>query len=69
MADDVSPELKQQRMREFVQLLPLTLELAGLPKCHPDRLFSTDQIEARALSIRSAYKVARQLVRDVGDGA
>jgi hypothetical protein len=54
-------------MKEFMQLLPLTLELAGLPKCHPDRLFTTDQLEARVTTVRMAYKVARQLVRDVGE--
>ena len=68
MADDVSPEVKQQRMKEFMSLLPLTIELAGLPKCHPDRLFTNDQMEARITSIRMAYKLARQLVREVGEG-
>ncbi len=68
MADDVSPDAKQQRMREFLQLLPLTLDLAGLPKAPADRLYSPDQMEARALSIRSAYKIARQLVREAGEG-
>lgn len=68
MADDVSPEVKQQRMKEFMSLLPLTIELAGLPKCHPDRLFTNDQLEARITSIRMAYKLARQLVREVGEG-
>jgi hypothetical protein len=59
--------MKQARMKEFMQLLPLTLELAGLPKCHPDRLFTTDQLEARVTTVRMAYKLARQLVRDVGE--
>jgi hypothetical protein len=54
-------------MKEFMQLLPLTLELAGLPKCHPDRLFTSEQIEARVTTVRMAYKLARQLVRDVGE--
>jgi hypothetical protein len=61
------PDQKQARMKEFMQLLPLTLELAGLPKCHPDRLFTPDQIEARVLSVRAAYKIARGLVKDVGE--
>ncbi len=67
MPDDVTPEARQQRMKEFMSLLPLTLELAGLPKCHPDRLFSNDQLEARAITIRSSYKVARTIVREVGE--
>jgi hypothetical protein len=68
MADDATPELKQTRMKEFMQLLPLTLELAGLPKSPPDRLYSADQMEARVLSIRTAYRLARQLLREVGEG-
>ena len=64
---DATPEVKQARMKEFMQLLPLTMELAGLPKCHPDRLFSADQIEARVISVRAAYKAARSLVVEVGD--
>jgi len=67
MPDDVTPEQRQQRMKEFMSLLPLTLELAGLPKCHPDRLFSTDQLEARAITIRSSYKVARNILKDIGE--
>jgi hypothetical protein len=68
MADDVSPELKQTRMKEFMQLLPLTIELAGLPPAGPAQLFSTDQMEARIMTIRNAYKLARQFLREVGEG-
>jgi hypothetical protein len=68
MSAESTPEVKQARMKEFMQLLPLTLELAGLPKCHPDRLFTPDQIEARILSVRQAYKLARGLVVEVGEG-
>ncbi len=64
---DATPEVKQARMKEFLQLLPLTLDLAGLPKCHPDRLFSTDQIEARVISVRAAYRAARSLIVEVGE--
>jgi hypothetical protein len=68
MPDDASPEVKQTRMKEFMQLLPLTLELAGLPKAGPAQLFSTDQMEARSITIRNAYKLARQFLREVGEG-
>jgi hypothetical protein len=68
MPDDASPEVKQTRMKEFMQLLPLTLELAGLPKAGPAQLFNTDQIEARIMTIRNAYKQARQLLREIGEG-
>ncbi len=67
MSDAVSPELKQNRMKEFMSLLPLTLELAGLAKAAPGTLFTEGQMEARVMSVRSAFKLARGLLRDVGD--
>ena len=60
-------ELKQSRMTEFLKLLPLTIELAGLPKGEAGRAFTPDQIEGRAMTIRAAYKAARNLVKDVGE--
>jgi hypothetical protein len=63
----VSNEAKQSRMTEFLKLLPLTLELAGLPKGDPARPFTSDQIEGRAMTIRTAYKAARNLVKDIGE--
>jgi hypothetical protein len=63
----VSNELKQSRMTEFMKLLPLTVELAGLPKADPGRPFSADQIEGRVMSLRTAYKAARALLREVGE--
>jgi hypothetical protein len=63
----VSNELKQSRMTEFMKLLPLTLELAGLPKADPQRAFTADQIEGRVLSIRTAFRAARNLLKEVGE--
>lgn len=68
MDQPVSAEMKQARMKEFMQLLPLTLELAGLPKGDPLRPFNSDQMEGRALSVRTAYKIAKALLKDVGEG-
>ncbi|AWM39433.1 hypothetical protein GobsT_22430 [Gemmata obscuriglobus] len=68
MDQPATPEQKQARMTEFLRLLPLTLELAGLPKADPARPFSGDQIEGRVMSLRTAYKAARALIREVGDG-
>lgn len=67
MDQQVSNEVKQSRMTEFMKLLPLTLELAGLPKADPARPFNADQIEGRAMTIRTAYKVARNLIKDIGE--
>ena len=60
-------EVKQSRMTEFLKLLPLTIELAGLPKGDPNRTFTPEQIDGRAMSIRSAYRAARNLIKDVGE--
>jgi hypothetical protein len=68
VSQDVSPDVKQARMKEFMSLMPLTTALAGLPDSHADHLFTSDQMEARATTIRMAYKIARQLVRDIGEG-
>jgi hypothetical protein len=65
--EQASNELKQSRMTEFMKLLPLTAELAGLPKGDPGRPFTADQIEGRAMAIRTAYKAARALIKDIGE--
>ena len=64
MAADPS-QLQQAKMKEFMSLLPLTLELAGLPKAAAGQLFTEGQMEVRVNSVRNAYKLARQLVIDI----
>ncbi len=63
-----SAEVRQQRAREFLQMLPLTLELAGLPKCEPGKMFTSDQLDLRVLHLRTAYKLARSLVKEMSEG-
>ena len=58
----------QQKYRQFLDLLPLTLALAGLPDSE-GRLFSEDQIEARAITVRNAYKVARATAKECLGGS
>ena len=62
----MSPEVErqQQKAKEFMSLLPLTIEIAGLAKAAPAQLFTEGQLEARATAIRLAYKIARQIVLD-----
>lgn len=67
MSDAVTQETKTARMTEFIRLLPLTIDLAGLPKAAAGAVFTPDQIEGRAMSIRAAYKAARNLIKDVGE--
>ncbi len=68
----MSPETanpQQAKMREFMSLLPLTLELAGLPKSVPGSQFTEGQMEVRVIVLKNAYKVARQLVKDIAKPA
>lgn len=64
---DVTPEMKQQRAKEFVTLLPLTIELAGLPAAATHAFFTVDQMDSRATQLRIAYKAARKLMRDIAE--
>lgn len=58
-------EKQQLKLREFMQLLPLIRELAGLPVSEHGRYYTPEQIEARVITLRHAYKVARQLAVEV----
>jgi hypothetical protein len=58
------PNEVQRRYKEFLDLLPLTLSLAGLPSSDHGRYFTEEQIEARLFTIRHAYKAARQVARE-----
>jgi hypothetical protein len=58
-------ERQQQKAKEFMSLLPLTIEIAGLPACEAGKYFTESQLEARATALRMAYKVARQIVMDI----
>lgn len=65
MSSEVSIDRQQQKVTEFLRLLPLTLELAGLPRSELGRHFNEGQIEVRAATLKLAYKYARQLILDV----
>lgn len=54
----------QRRYREFLDLLPLTLALAGLPESERGRYFTEEQIETRLAAIRHAWRAARQITRE-----
>ncbi|MCE9603803.1 MAG: hypothetical protein K8U03_02755 [Planctomycetia bacterium] len=55
----------KRRYKEFLDLMPLTIAIAGLSENTAARSFSTDQMEARAQILTSAFKIARQTARDV----
>jgi hypothetical protein len=62
-----TPDL-QQKYRQFLDLLPLTLALAGLPTSE-GRLFNEEQIEGRGITIRVAYRVARNVAKECLGGS
>jgi hypothetical protein len=57
-----------RRYREFLDLLPLTIALAGLPASDVGRYFSEEQIEGRVFTLRHAYRAARQFARETVQG-
>jgi hypothetical protein len=62
--DPNDPKQLQQRYREFLDLLPLTLALAGLPPSDVGKYFTEEQIETRLFTLRHAYRAARQFARE-----
>lgn len=65
--NEPTPEVRQQRAKEFMQILPLTIELAGLPHGTPGTMFTPDQMEYRVNALKNAYRLARKLLRDVSE--
>jgi hypothetical protein len=65
MSSEVPVDRQQQKVTEFLRLLPLTLEIAGLPKAEVGRHFNEGQMEVRANTLKVAYKIARQIILDV----
>jgi hypothetical protein len=61
MAD---PSDLQRKYREFLDLMPLTLALAGLPPSEHGKYFTAEQIESRLFTLRHAWKAARQVARE-----
>lgn len=58
----------QQKYRQFLDLMPLTIALSGLPVSE-GRLFNEEQIEARAITMRAAYRVAKSLAKECLGGS
>lgn len=64
---ELTPEVRQQRAKEFLQILPLTVELAGLPHAAPATFFTTDQLDQRVVTLKNAYKHARKLLKEISE--
>jgi hypothetical protein len=65
MSTDAGNDRQQMKQREFMQLLPLTLAIAGLPDAELGKYFNEGQLEVRANVLKQAFKYARQLVIEV----
>ncbi len=57
-------ETIKRRYREFLDLLPLTIGIAGLATSEGGRNFTTDQLEARVQVLANSFKLARQMARE-----
>jgi hypothetical protein len=64
----VDEEALRRRYREFLELMPLTIAIAGLPVSESPFNFSADQMEVRTTTLHTAFKLARQLVREAVSG-
>lgn len=58
-------ERQQQSLREFIQLLPVTVQLAGLARAEPGKYFTPEQMEARVITLKQAYKISRQMLQEI----
>jgi hypothetical protein len=67
MSVEITPEVRQQRAKEFLQVLPLTAEIAGLPLSQPGLPFNADQMDVRTATLKAAYKMARKLLREISE--
>jgi hypothetical protein len=65
MTPEGSVDRQRQKINEFMQMLPLTLALAGLPSAPAGSYFNEGQLEARATALRAAFKQARAVLLDI----
>jgi hypothetical protein len=56
---------QRQKVNEFVLLLPLTVEIAGLSRADKGYYFNEGQMDVRCTTIRNAYKLALQIYPEV----
>ena len=61
----IDDETLKRRYREFFDLVPLTLAIAGLPSSEGQRNYTSEQMEARSQVLANAFKLARQTSRDL----
>lgn len=65
MSTESSAADRQRKINEFLQILPLTTAIAGLPSIEPHKHLNEGQMEVRANALKTAYKIARGLLLDI----
>ncbi|HVJ80715.1 MAG TPA: hypothetical protein VNC50_06565 [Planctomycetia bacterium] len=65
MADESAGMGGGQKAQQFLQLLPVTLAIAGLSHADAGKYFNDDQMDLRLQSLRRAFKHAKKLVAEV----
>lgn len=62
-------EAIKRRYREFLDLMPITLAIAGLPHSEGNRHYTTEQMETRAQVLVNAFRMARAAAREAMKGS
>jgi hypothetical protein len=62
-------EAVKRRYREFLDLMPLTIAIAGLPHSEGNRHYTSEQLEMRAQVLVTAFKLARATAREAMKGS
>jgi hypothetical protein len=60
----IDEETVRRRYREFLELMPLTIAIAGLPDSQSPFKDSPEQMETRIHTLSAAFKMAKQLARE-----
>ena len=58
------PSDATRKYREFLDLMPLTLALAGLPLSEHGKYFTVEQIESRLFTLKHAWKASLERISD-----
>ena len=54
----------QQRLQQFVELLPVTIAIAGLSRTDQGKYMTEEQMEIRMRTLLKAYKFAKLAVKE-----
>lgn len=66
MAD---PQQTPPTLEQFLQLLPMTAVIAGLPQGEQGKYYNDDQMDLRAQALKRAFKHSQKLAKEMaGNG-